>query len=290
MGKKYGIITDSLTSDLSNRQGGRENVFIHSRTLEDLRVERGLTLEQLAEQTNLSKSALGSYEADDFKDISHYALIKLANFYGVTTDYLLGLSEMNRHPNADLADLRLSDTMIEVLKEGRVDTALLGELVVHPDFVKLMADIEIYVNGTAVKQVQGANAIVDAMSATIVKQHNPDISDPQLRQLIAAHIDDDSFCRYIIQQDINGIALDLREAHRDDFFSVPEDNPLKGFLQAADEAASPHSDPEKASLVFICKRLRLNYGKLSGEDKAALKRLAGKSDLLKNPIPQRGRK
>ncbi len=33
--------------------------------LKDLRVERGLTLEQLAEQTHLSKSALGSYEAED---------------------------------------------------------------------------------------------------------------------------------------------------------------------------------------------------------------------------------
>ena len=30
--------------------------------LKDLRVERGLTLEQLAEETHLSKSALGSYE------------------------------------------------------------------------------------------------------------------------------------------------------------------------------------------------------------------------------------
>lgn len=29
--------------------------------LKDLRVERGLTLEQLAEQTGLSRSALGSY-------------------------------------------------------------------------------------------------------------------------------------------------------------------------------------------------------------------------------------
>ena len=61
--------------------------------LKDLRVERGLTLEQLAEQTHLSKSALGSYEAEDFKDVSHYALIKLAKFYGVTADYLLGLSD-----------------------------------------------------------------------------------------------------------------------------------------------------------------------------------------------------
>ena len=68
----------------------------------------------------------------------------------------------------------------------------------------------------AVKQVQTANAIVDTMGATIMKQYNPGLTDPQLRQLVAAHINDDSFCRYVIQQDINEIALDLREAHRDD--------------------------------------------------------------------------
>ena len=57
--------------------------------LKDLRVERGLTLEQLAEQTGLSKSALGKYEADDFKDISPFSIVTLAKFYGVSTDYLL---------------------------------------------------------------------------------------------------------------------------------------------------------------------------------------------------------
>ena len=258
--------------------------------LKDLRVERGLTLGQLAEQTGLSKSALGSYETEDFKDISHYALIRLAKFYGVTADYLLGLSEMKNHPNADLADLRLSDEMIDLLKSGRIDYTLLCELAAHPDFPRLMADLEIYVNGTALKQAQGANAIVDTMSATIMKQYNPGLTDPQLRQLIAAHIDDDSFCRYVIQQDMNGIALDLREAHRDDFFSVPEDNPLKGLLQSADETASEDSDPEQASLAFICKRLRLNYRKLSEEEKKWLKKISEKSDLLKNPKPQRGRK
>ena len=117
--------------------------------LKDLRVERGLTLEQLAEQTQLSKSALGSYEADEYKDISHYALIKLAKFYGVTADYLLGLTETKNHSNADLADLRLSDDMIDLLKSGRIDTALLCELAAHPDFMKLLADIQIYVEGIA---------------------------------------------------------------------------------------------------------------------------------------------
>ena len=258
--------------------------------LKDLRVERGLTLEQLAEQTHLSKSALGSYEADDFKDISHYALIKLAKFYGVTADYLLGLSETKNHPNTDLADLRLSDNMIALLKSKLVDNSLLCELATHPDFPRLMADLEIYVKSIATKQVQSANAIVDAVSARIMKQHNPGLTDPQLRQLIAAHIDDDSFCRYVIQQDINKIAFDLREAHKNDFFSVPEDNPLKGLLQSADETASEDSDPEQASLAFICKRLRLNYRKLSEEEKKWLKKISEKSDLLKNPNPQRGRK
>ena len=66
--------------------------------LEDLRKERRLTLEQLSEQTGLSRVALGNYEADSSKDISYYAIIKLAKFYGITADYLLGLSEMKKSP------------------------------------------------------------------------------------------------------------------------------------------------------------------------------------------------
>ena len=52
--------------------------------LQDLRKERHLTLEQLAEQTGLSKSALGKYESDDYKDISPFAIATLAEFYGVS--------------------------------------------------------------------------------------------------------------------------------------------------------------------------------------------------------------
>lgn len=170
------------------------------------------------------------------------------------------------------------------------DNTLLCELAAHPDFPRLMADLEIYVNGTALKQAQGANAIVDTMSATVIKKHNPGMSDTQLRQLITAHIDEDEFCRYVIQRDINGIALALRETHKDDFFSVPEDNPLKEMLETAGEIVSQDSDTEQAYLAFICKRLKLNFRKLSVEERKWLKKIAEKSDLLKNPKPQRGRR
>ncbi|RGD02059.1 XRE family transcriptional regulator [Lachnospiraceae bacterium AM25-11LB] len=55
--------------------------------LKDLRVERGLTLEELEAEVNISKSTLGSYENDEYKDISHTSLITLAKYYGVSTDY-----------------------------------------------------------------------------------------------------------------------------------------------------------------------------------------------------------
>ena len=45
-------------------EGGAMYLTIQER-LKDLRVERGLTLKELSEQTGLSSSALGSYESDD---------------------------------------------------------------------------------------------------------------------------------------------------------------------------------------------------------------------------------
>ena len=71
--------------------------------LKDLRVvDKHLTLEQLAEQTGLSKSALGKYETDDYKDISPFAIATLADFYGVSTDYLMWRTEKKNHPNTEL--------------------------------------------------------------------------------------------------------------------------------------------------------------------------------------------
>ena len=189
--------------------------------LKDLRVECGLTLEQLAEQTHLSKSALGSYEADDFKDISHYALIKLAKFYGVTANYLLGLTEMKNHPNTDLADLRLSDEMIDLLKSGRIDIPLLCELTAHPNFMKLLADIQIYVEGIAATQIQNLNAWVDVARAEIVEKYQPGEHDKTAGVLQAAHVREGGYFSSRVHHDIDAIMEDIREAHRDRSDSAP---------------------------------------------------------------------
>ena len=128
--------------------------------LKDLRVvDKHLTLEQLAEQTGLSRSALGKYESDDYKDISPFAIATLAEFYGVSTDYLMGLSENKNHPNTELQALHLSDDMVELLSSGRINNRLLCELATHPNFQRLMTDMEIFIDRIADMRVDRKSVV-----------------------------------------------------------------------------------------------------------------------------------
>ena len=122
-----------------------------SERLIDLRVERGLTLEQLAESTGLSKSARGSYEADDYKYISPYSIVTLAKFYGVSADYLL--VEMKNHPDTDLVGLHLNDKL-KLLVCGRINNCWLC------DFQRLMVDTEICVDRIAAVRVHDMNVVL----------------------------------------------------------------------------------------------------------------------------------
>lgn len=119
--------------------------------LKDLRVEKGLKLEELTDKTGISKSALGSYENDEdrYKEINHGNLLKLADFYQVSVDYLLGLTDNREYLDTPLAELHLTDETVALLKGGRVNNRLLCELLAHKDFVRLLADIEIYVDRVA---------------------------------------------------------------------------------------------------------------------------------------------
>lgn len=92
--------------------------------LKDLRVAHNLNLEELAKLTGISKSALGNYENDDYKEINHGNLVTLAQFYNVSTDYLLCLTENKKHPNTDLTNLHLSDDMIDLLLSGFINNRL----------------------------------------------------------------------------------------------------------------------------------------------------------------------
>ena len=60
--------------------------------LKNLRLQAGLTQEQLAKQVGVSKSVISFYELRE-RTPSPDVLIKLASVFHVTADYLLGISK-----------------------------------------------------------------------------------------------------------------------------------------------------------------------------------------------------
>ena len=185
--------------------------------LKDLRVvDKHLTLEQLAEQTGLSKSALGKYETDDYKDISPFAIATLADFYGVSTDYLMGLTENKNHPNTELQSLHLSDDMVELLSSGKINNRLLCELATHPNFRRLMIDMEICIDQIANMRVEQMNLVMEATRQSILSKYSPGEDDLYVRTLELGQVQESDFYSHVMHDDLDSIVRDIREAHRKD--------------------------------------------------------------------------
>ena len=63
---------------------------IFTERLKELRTDKGLSQVQLAKETGLGKSAIGFWEKGQ-RIPNALAVITLAKYFNVTTDYLLGL-------------------------------------------------------------------------------------------------------------------------------------------------------------------------------------------------------
>lgn len=257
--------------------------------LKDLRIEKELTLEQLAGETGISKSTLGKYESDDLKDISPFNLAKLADFYGVSVDYLLARTEQKNHPNTELEALHLSDEMIELLKSGRINRRLFCELAVHPDFVKLLSDCEIYIDGIAAMQIRNLNEWVDIACEKIVEKYQPGEDDQTMNTLKASYITEDAYFMHRIHGDMDGILRDLKERHRTDATSAPENTGLEDFREWVEEISEMEGSRFDKWLALFCKQNHINSNKLTTEEKNTLIKIAKKSGILNNSINSRGK-
>ena len=169
---------------------------------------------------------------------------------------------------------RLKDLRVE---RGRIDTALLCELAVHPDFVKLLADIQIYVEGIAATQIQNLNAWVDVARAEIMEKYQPGEHDKTAGVLQAAHVREGDYFSSRVHHDIDAIMEDIREAHRGRSDSAPENTIVDELKRDLEEVANFKGSRAEHLLMVLCKQTKLRYTKLTEEEKQWLTR------IVKNP-------
>ena len=257
--------------------------------LKDLRVERGLTLEQLSAETGISKSALGKYEADDFKDISPFSMVELAKFYGVSTDYLLGLTEQKNHPNTELYALHLGDDAVEVLRTGKFNHRLLSELICHKDFQRFMLDAEIYVDRIADMRINDMNAVLEAVRQMALMKNGGEENGLHLRTLEVAQIREDEYFGSLIADDLKGILRDIREQHRPDTMTADEVSFAENMQNQLREAMNFEGSSEEKKAKALLSTLGIDYDAITMEQFVNLIEVLKLSKHMKSPISQRGK-
>ena len=160
----------------------------------------------------------------------------------------------------------------------------------HPDFVKLLADIEIYVDGIATMQIQNLNAWVDVAREKIMQKYQPGEDDKMMYLLNASHVQEGEYFSRRVHDDIDGIMEDIKEAHRGRAESAPKNSVVTELKKDLDEVANFKGSRLEQWLLIYCKQNRLPYHKLTEEEKQWLIRIGSKSDFMKSHIQQRGKR
>ena len=142
-------------------------------------------------------------------------LLTLADFYQVSTDYLLCRTELREHTNKSVSDLHLNDDAVQILTDEKYNPRLLSELLSHENFHKFMTDLEIYIDGFNDKGIQIANAFLDVMRYKLTEL-GADSTDAFASVFDNSHIEAEQYYMNILSSDLKPIVSDLRNAHTKD--------------------------------------------------------------------------
>lgn len=133
-----------------------------SERIRDLRKEHNLTQEQLAEITGVGKSTISRIEKGD--SVTDDIALTLAKYFGVSLDYLFGVTDDTEPVNYDLKSLGLSTAAAKKLYTGEVDADVVNLLIEHKLFGEFTRAISFYFSDVMAKAFAAQNTLYDEIS------------------------------------------------------------------------------------------------------------------------------
>ena len=262
--------------------------------LKHLRKHRGVTLQDIEDATGISHSALGRYENDQATDVSIYNLTKLAKYYDVSGDYLLGLSEQANHPNTPIESLHIETGMIQLLRSGKINNRLLSEMVTNEHFVRFMLDAEVFVDRGVSYVISILNEYYKKNREELYKKGGDKITEDSItRSLDMFPIDDNKYVRDILHEDLDMIMDELQEKHKDDSTTMQSDEAellLEESTRISQEAAEGEKNASWAQVAsMICAQIGIRFHNLSDHQKEELIGILQTSRILYPGMSQRGK-
>jgi len=127
-----------------------------------------MTLDELAGKIGVNATTLGRIEKGQTQKISSDVLAALAREFNVSTDFLLGLTDIPDRKNYGINELGLSAQAVRNLYTRRVNVDVVNQLLEYPRFATLTAMIAQYLDDTFAAGVAAQNQMFNAMSEMLL--------------------------------------------------------------------------------------------------------------------------
>jgi len=145
--------------------------------IQDLIKNRKITQAELAEKVGLSSSAFSRYLQGRTTNLGDGFIIRIAKYFDVSTDFLLGETDIPDRKNYDIEELRLSAETAKLLYTGKVDASVLNQLIEHPRFPQLLLLLARYRDETMIAGINAMNQILTFIRSLTLDQANLHLED-----------------------------------------------------------------------------------------------------------------
>ena len=147
--------------------------------IQELIKERKITQAELAAEIGMAESSLSRFLSEKTDKIGDEYIIKIADFLGVSTDFILGQTDFPERRNYDIEELGLSYKAAMVLYTRDVDTDVVNRILENPQFPEITRMISRYFKDTLAEAFAVQNAMWDTMQQMIGTLYTSHLASPQ---------------------------------------------------------------------------------------------------------------
>ena len=147
--------------------------------IQELIKERKITQAELAAEIGMAESSLSRFLSEKTDKIGDEYIIKIADFLGVSTDFILGQTAFPERRNYDIEELGLSYKAAMALYTRAVDTDVVNRILESPQFPEITRMISRYFKDTIAEGFAVQNAMWDTMQQMIGTLGTSHLANPQ---------------------------------------------------------------------------------------------------------------
>lgn len=205
--------------------------------IKELREQRGINQEKLAEILNINKATLSRIERGETKTVGSDILMALAERFNVSVDFLVGFTCVPDPKNYSVEALGLSSDGAKAMISRKVHMEIVNRLLENPEFCQLTYTMHYALEPNQMAAVSSANNMLVFGDSLMVGVMNQSVKGNQellalSRRLGAEMIDPNTIGNYKMEDEFRKIIAQLRrDIRREKPVSVPL---TREFLEEAD--------------------------------------------------------